>query len=84
MVASSVNSASTEIVIFPALGLSSAMDTGAVAIMSSFTFAVALASTLASIAPVVAALALLLAQVSPLPRKAPRPVKSPVPVNNAA
>jgi len=44
MVASSVNSASTEIVIFPLLGLSSAMDTGAVAIMSSLTFAAVLVS----------------------------------------
>ena len=60
------------------------MDTGAVAIMSSFTFAVALASTLLSMAAVVAALESLLTQVSEPPRKAARLVKLPVPENRAA
>ena len=53
--------------------------------MSSFTFAVVLASTLASMAPVVAALVSLLAQVSVEPKNPPKAVdKLELPVNRAS
>jgi len=75
----SVSFASTARVIFPEEGLLSAIVTGAVATTSPVRAVATLVSTLPSIAPVVAALELLLTQVSELPRKAPRSGSVPVP-----